>query len=297
MPSARPSLRRAWHMARYRKILVAFDGSDSSRNALLQAIKLAKTEKSWIKVVAVVPEYDGDIELIGVSNIQDVITGPGEKLLAQARDISASEGASIITNLEQGEAYDRIVDVASAENCDIIVMGRRGHSRLERALMGGVTARVIGLTDRDVLVVARDANVGWKNILLPTDGSRFCASAVERAIDFAKSYGGDLTAVSVVDVTEEFHTQAPEAVERLVKKARAVLEEVRKKAEAAGVKVETSVREGEVYEVITGLAREKGANVIVMGSHGRTGLKRLLMGSVTEKVIGHAPCPVLVTRS
>jgi nucleotide-binding universal stress UspA family protein len=57
------------------------------------------------------------------------------------------------------------------------------------------------------------------------------------------------------------------------------------------------VREGEAYRVITELAGKEKFGVIVMGSHGRTGLKRLLMGSVTEKVIGYAPCPVLIATT
>jgi nucleotide-binding universal stress UspA family protein len=284
-------------MGRYRKVLVAFDGSESSKNALRQAIKLARAEKSWIKLVAVVPSYEGDIDLTGVRDVAEAIEGPARKYLAEAVDIAQAEGAAVITNIEQGEAYERIVDVASAENCDIIVMGRRGRGRLNKAFMGSVTARVIGHSDRDVLVIARDSSLGWNKILLPTDGSKWSEAAAGHAIDFAKSYGGELKAVSVVDVTEEFSVQAPDIVEKLVQNCKAVLEVVRKKAEAAGVKVETFIREGESHEVITGLATEVGADIIVMGSHGRTGLKRLLMGSVTEKVIGHATCPVLVVRS
>ena len=73
--------------------------------------------------------------------------------------------------------------------------------------------------------------------------------------------------------------------------------EVKKQAEAAGVKAETFVGEAEAYEAITKLAKEQKADMIVLGSHGRTGLRRLLMGSVAEKVIGYAPCPVLVVKS
>ncbi len=75
-------------MSRYKKILVAFDGSDSSKNALRQAIKLAGTEKSWIKVVSVVPDYQGDLELIGVSNIESAIKGPGRKTARRGKEDS-----------------------------------------------------------------------------------------------------------------------------------------------------------------------------------------------------------------
>ncbi len=68
-------------------------------------------------------------------------------------------------------------------------------------------------------------------------------------------------------------------------------------AEAAGVRVESFVGEAESWEAIINLSKDQSIDVIVMGSHGRTGLRRLLMGSVTEKVIGHASCPVLVVKS
>jgi nucleotide-binding universal stress UspA family protein len=284
-------------MGNYRKILVAFDGSESSRNALRQAIKLAQVEKSWIKVLAVVPSYEGELDLTGVKNIREVLKGPAAKLLSEAEEIAKAEGATIITGVEQGKAYERIVDVADAENCDLIVMGRRGLHRLERMLMGSVTARVIGHASRDVLVVPRDASIGWKNILLATDGSKYSETALEHAVNFATAYGGELTAISVVDVNDEFYAQAPQLVDQMVEKSKTVLEEAANKAKAAGVKAETFIKEGDVHIKIVELAEEKKVDIIFMGSHGRTGLKRLLMGSVTEKVIGLSHCPVLVVKS
>jgi nucleotide-binding universal stress UspA family protein len=83
----------------------------------------------------------------------------------------------------------------------------------------------------------------------------------------------------------------------MIKKAKEYTAAVRKVAEAEGVKAESYVGEAEADEAIVKLAKEQGADLIVVGSHGRTGLRRLLMGSVTEKVIGTAPCPVLVVKS
>lgn len=111
-------------MAKYRKILVAYDGSPSARNALVQACRLAKTDKSWIKVLAVLPAYEGDLELIGVSRITETITGPGQTLLGEAKAIADAADVHVLANMEQGEPYDRIVHVADDENCDLIVMGR-----------------------------------------------------------------------------------------------------------------------------------------------------------------------------
>lgn len=284
-------------MGKYRKILVAIDGSESSRNALYQAFRFATDEKCWITVTSVVPPYEGEIEILGVKDIKAALRKPCEDALRDAQTLADQDRALIKTVCEEGEIHERIVDLADAENCDLIIMGRRGLRPVERMLVGRVTARVIGHTQRDVLVVPNGTAVGWKKIILATDGSKFSTCATDRAIAFAKSYGGELKILSVVDVPAEFYGEAPQAVEDLVRQAKGFVAEAKKRAEEAGVKAETFVGEAEAYQAIVNLAGEQHADMIVMGSHGRTGLRRLLMGSVTEKVIGHALCPVLVVKN
>jgi nucleotide-binding universal stress UspA family protein len=283
-------------MGKYKKILVAYDGSASGTNTLLQSFRLATEEKSWITVATVVPSYDGDIDLIAVGDIHEAMRRPGEEILSRANALAKKEGALIKTILEEGETYDRLVDLAEAENCGVVIMGRRGTSTADKSHIGSVTARVIGLSQRDVLVVPEGTIIGWKKILVATDGSRYSGLATDKAIDFAKSYGGSLTAVSVVDVPSEFYAEAPGAVDKLIASAKGFVAAVSKKAEAFDIAASTFVGEGEAFEIITRLVQKEKIDVIIMGSHGRTGLKRLLMGSVTEKVIGHAPCPVLVVK-
>jgi nucleotide-binding universal stress UspA family protein len=283
-------------MANYRKILVAYDGSVSARNALAVASQLAKEDKSWIKVLTVLPDYKGDLELVGVSNIKETIEGPGKKLLTEAQEIADHEDVHILTNMTQGEPYDKIVHVAEDENCDLIVMGRRGTHQLERELVGSVTARVIGYTMKDVLVVPDGTNMTRKNILLATDGSPSCETAVERAIDIAKEHEASLTAVSVVYTNDEYLALAPGDVEELIAKAKNKLAAIEQKGKEAGIKINCLVKEGEAYEAITTMAQNSNIDLIVMGSHGRKRLERLLMGSVTERTIGYAPCPVLVVH-
>jgi nucleotide-binding universal stress UspA family protein len=283
-------------MAKYRKILVAFDGSASARHALAVASHLAKEDKSWIKVLTVLPGYAGDLELVGVSNIKETIEGPGLKLLEEARKIADHEDVHILTNMAQGEPHEKIVYVAEDENCDLIVMGRRGTHQLERELVGSVTARVIGYTQKDVLVVPDGTKLSRKNLLLATDGSPSCEDAVARAIELARDQAANLTAISVVYTNDEYMALAPGIVDELITKAKEKLGRIEQKASAAGVKISSVVKEGEAYEAITNLARENDIDMIIMGSHGKKGLQRLLMGSVTERTIGYALCPVLVVH-
>jgi nucleotide-binding universal stress UspA family protein len=283
-------------MAKYRKILVAYDGSASARNGLAVASHLSKEDKSWIKVLTVVPSYEGDLELVGVSNIKETIEGPGRNLLAEAQKIANEEDVHILTNMAQGEPYDKIVHVAEDENCDLIVMGRRGRHHLERELVGSVTARVIGYTQKDVLVVPEGTELTRKNILLATDGSPSCETAVDRAIELAKDQSASLTALSVVYTNDEYLALAPGIVEKLIGKAKEKLETIEQKSKEAGVAINSLVKEGEAYEAITALAKTNNIDLIIMGSHGKKGLQRLLMGSVTERTIGYASCPVLVVH-
>lgn len=280
-------------MTNYRKVLVAFDGSEASRSALRTSFILA----TWIKVLAVVPDYNGDIDLTGVSEIKAITHGLGQKLLTEAMAIALEEKTPILTNLDQGEPYERIVHVAENEKCDLIAMGRKGKNGLERALMGHVTARVIGYTNKDVLVVPERGSDHLHEMLLATDGSPNTARAVSRALAIARQFKARLTLVSVVYANNEFLAHAPEILERLVQRSRADLEAIESRARAEGIDTRLVIRQGDPHVEITALAATIKADLIVLGSHGKKALSRLLMGSVAEQVIGSASSPVLVCHS
>jgi nucleotide-binding universal stress UspA family protein len=129
---------------------------------------------------------------------------------------------------------------------------------------------------------------------LATDGSTCCDNALARALEIAQERKAKLSAVSVVYTNDEFYAVGQEVMKELYQEADKVLDKVRKWAGDLGVQAELFVRDGEPHQAITDLAAEISASLIVMGSHGRKGLTRLLMGSVTERVIGYADCPVLV---
>lgn len=284
-------------MVGYRKILVAFDGSASAANALKQSIALSRQEHCWIKALAVVPPYEGDIDLTGVPDLEAVFRGPTENLIAAARSIAAEEDADLITDVKQGEPFERIVAVAEDESCDLIVTGRRGHRRLERMLMGSVTARVIGHSHKDVLVVPRDAAIDFGHLLVAIDGSESGRNALRKGLQLAKTYGSTVAAVAVADIYPEFYADAPQVVDALENKALKALADARSLAASNGVELVAELRRGDVVEEILGYSRDTAASMIITGGHARSGLKRFIMGSVTEKVIGLTSCPVLVART
>jgi nucleotide-binding universal stress UspA family protein len=280
-------------MAKYNRLLVAVDGSEESLHALREAFKLSS---NWVTVATVTPFYEGDLNLVGVPQVQRLMREPCDLALAQAQELAAGVGAVIQTVCEAGEPHERISAMADRGSRDLIVMGSKGRGFIERVLVGSVTQRVIGFARQDVLVVPSAATVAWDRILIASDGSESSLAAAGRAVELAREYGSELYVLSVLDLPYRAGSEAPELVGQLLKRCQEQVREIQRQAESQQIRVQGLVREGRAYQVIVEQARESGISLIVMGSHGRTGWNRLLLGSVTERVLGHAPCPVLVVK-
>jgi len=127
------------------------------------------------------------------------------------------------------------------------------------------------------------------------DGSPFSELAVDQAISLGAICNSEIFVISVVDLFPEQMEVAPNLVEKMSKEVRQHLDKAKEKVDQAGISCETIVHMGrKPHEFIVQEAKERAIDLIVMGTHGRTGVKRILMGSVAQNVIGHAPCPVLV---
>jgi len=270
--------------AKLEKLLLSTDGSEFSEGAVRESINLAKTCGSKLYTVSVIevnPEF--------VALAPQVVKKFEKETRVHLESIktrASNEGVDCEIIAHEGEEpFQYIVDEAAKNNVEMIIMGRRGRTGLKRLMMGSVTARVIGYAPCKVLVVPKAAKVTYKNILVATDGSKYSEAASREAISIAKRTGSDLIVLSVATKDENLPA------------AKRSVNEVKKIAEKEGIRIEVLTTKGMPYEVIVKTAKEKDAGVIVVGSYGRTGIKRLLMGSVTARVIGHAECPVLVVKS
>ena len=137
-----------------------------------------------------------------------------------------------------------------------------------------------------------------ERILVAVDGSAFSDAAVDQAISLGGICNSQIFLVSVVDLYPEQMEVAPALVDKMSQEVRQHLDKAKQKIDKANIPCETIVHMGgKPHEFIVQEAKEKGIDLIVMGTHGRTGIKRVLMGSVAQNVIGHAPCPVLVIPS
>ncbi len=269
--------------ARMERLLLATDGSEYSEGAVRESINLAKTCGSKLYAISVI-EVNPEFEALAPALVEKEEKQRGEHLKA-VRSRASKEGVDCeIILYRGGEPYESIVDEAVKRNVEMIIMGRRGRTGVTRLMMGSVTAKTIGYAPCKVLVIPKDAKISFEKILVATDGSVYSELASREAISILKRIGGALIAISVAKKDENIPI------------AKASVDMVKEIAKKENIEIEALALKGEPYNVIVDIAKKEKASFIVMGSHGRTGIERLLMGSVTERVIGHAECAVLVVK-
>jgi len=258
-------------------VLLTADGSEHSEGAIREAINFAKMCSSKIYAITVLDvnlAYDTGAEEEAIEYLKSIKT------------MAVQEGLECETVLHYSEEPDMVIaDEADKRKADLIVIGRHGRKGLLRLLMGEVAAKVIGSATCKVLVVPKAAKIEYRKIMIATDGSEHSNAAASEAVAIAKKSGGSLIALSAIHSDGELN----EAVSNVQKVANI--------AKGEGVPVETLTPKGKAYEVIVETAGGRGVDLIVIGTYGKTGLKRLLMGSTTERVIGLAGCASLVVKA
>jgi nucleotide-binding universal stress UspA family protein len=272
-------------LAKLDKLLLATDRSAFSEGAVREAIAFAKKCSSRLTVMSVL-ETNPEYETIGASAYQKE-EEEATKYLESIKSRASQEGIYYCeTALHFGENPSRlIVNEAAEKKVDMIIIGRRGRSGLMKVLMGKTAANLIGQAPCKVLIVPRAARVDCRNILIATDGSTHSIAAASEAIGIAKRCGSNIIVISAMH-SEEGLVEAKTHVQQIVEMA-----------QKEGITAEALTPIGRSHDVIVEIAGGRSVDLIVMGSYGKTGLKKLLMGSSTEKVIGHASCAILVVKA
>lgn len=265
------------------KIVVASDGSEFSEGAVREAIRCAKRHGSKIYAVCSAQvglgylEYAPDV----VSAIDKAARETGEAIKKRAD----AEGVDCEVIVHEGEEpYEHIVAEAKDREADAIILGRRGRRGLRKLLMGSVTSLVIGHAPCNVFVVPRAAQLSCGRLLVATDGSSHSEKAAREAIGLAKLTGGTIVACCVA------HGEIDRAT------AEDYVRSIEELAKSEGIAAETVIAEGTPYRAIIDAAQQARADMIVVGSYGRTRIRELLMGSVTQRVVGLADQAVMVVK-
>jgi universal stress protein A len=288
-----------------RLFLCAIDFSETCQGALGLACALARALGAELLLVHVRdpsprselrPERSRD-------ELERALAPARTELEAWRLEAEKKLGRAVEAVLVEGSAAEEIAHVAEARSCELVVTGTQGRTGLGRLVVGSVAARVLREAPCSVLVLPHAAAPAElsRQICCAIDFSEVSRVALRQAAELARALGANLDLVHVP-------ARAPGAPEMLAFGAPGVdaraEEELRRElsaweAEAArlvGAAVVTAVRPGDAADEVLRYATERGAGLVVVGTHGRSGVKRLVLGSVAERVVREARVPVLVAR-
>ncbi|UQA61274.1 universal stress protein [Polyangium aurulentum] len=295
------------------KVLVATDLSESADEAIRQGHVIAGEAGGKLVVCHVVHEATRYAPLFPQrlqAETETLIAVERQAANAVEQRVSAVTGRSLDApesfevNITTGSADAEILRVAEEVGATLIVTGSRGLTGIRRMLLGNVAERIVRYAHCPVLVVRKHEPTN--RILAPTDLSERATPAVDLAAQIAQRRGGTLVVMHSLDIvprpafgfTVPFGGLPVIPPPEVVTQARTGAEEVLTgMLERLGAKGERRVVEGDAATSIIQMADETGTDLVVVSTHGRTGLARVALGSVAEKVVRGAHCSVLVVRS
>ena len=302
----------------YRSVLLPLDGSPYGEQALKIAVSLVKRSGGRLELVHVhQPEPDEEwtpvtpFHFEGLQQSEREWSGQNvereaDYLSTHARKFTAELKGNTEYKVLRGEVVTSLEEEIASANPDVIVMATHGHSGFSRAWLGSVTDAIV----RDVhkpIVLVRNREAGQSvelrtdNILVPLDGSRLSESVLKHAIDLADD-SSRITLLRVVAsaiVPDEFvaDSQAEQLIRNRIELALEYLDEVAAELRAEGHQVATDVvvANGPATAILS-YASAESTDIICMATQAHSGMRRLLLGSVVDKVLRGASVPILLYR-
>lgn len=296
----------------YEKILVALDGSQLSEQILPYSRLLADKLKLAVELIHVInPDLATPTSAAGQARYQDVLAAENEKGLVYLEKIAGSFAlaSKIQCSVATGNPADVIVDKAAADRQTLIAMTTHGRSGINRWLIGSVADKVLHAAANPLLLVragetaAVQGTAAWQRMIVPLDGSPLAERVIPHAAELARPLGLEVVLMRVFGVptpvfAEDYGPYVEELWTQLEDEAQKYLTEKKQQLLAQGLtNVVTIVTAGFPAEKIIDAARERKDALVAMSTHGRSGVNRFVMGSVTDRVVRHSGDPVLVIRA
>jgi nucleotide-binding universal stress UspA family protein len=290
-----------------RTVLAATDFSETAAAALDWAVEVARPHGARVVLVHALALPAPPSDLVSPRpDLEQELEAAARARLDQAAGDLRAKGVEVEAQLVSGQPARAIVDAAWALQADIVVVGTRGLGGLRHLVLGSTSQRVVQHARCPVLTVHPDdrgRHRPLRTILVPTDFSedaRLATEAARRLIG-AAGPGARLILVNAYSLPVEYTAYGPiptslHYLQDVGADAETRLDEAARELRSQGVEVETAAREGYPPDVIVEEAEHRGADLIAMGTHGRSGLGHLLLGSTAERVAARAPCPVLTVH-
>lgn len=315
----------------YENIIVPLDGSDASRQVLPYARSIAKTVGATLHLIGVLEPLNrvDNLSRMG-SGAQNAPMSQSELVLSEdwralvgglrreardrldaAAEETRSRGIETTVDLLEGEAAEQIIAAGNRAGESLIAMSTHGRSGIGRWMLGSVTDKVVKHTSTPVLIIRAQReeppdDVALSKVVLPLDGSELAERAIPHAVAFANAFGAGITILRSSSPTAYGFGYADYyAAQTYTDISSEVLSDVRDYVTSAvgriqgmGVaSVEERTPEGNPGAAIIDEVGDDRTKLVVMTTHGRTGVGRWVLGSVTDRVIQHSAGPVMVIAS
>ena len=283
----------------YRNVLVAIGGSPWSDAALSYAISLVAATGADLTILTVLaspvaytmPDVMSSSELL-----MESIERQGHELIAQASARADAAEVSHHAVAKWGSVPETILQTAQEGQCDLIVLGSRVITGWKRLMIGRTLNAVTARCEQPLLVVKHPPTVElgqptWRRLLVATGGSPWSDMAVDHALQLARQNGLEVCILSV----DASRAAAGDPLDDN-SGAKDILANAEARAAAAGVTYEAHLAYGDVTEAVLETASRRQCDAIVMGSRGMTGLKRLMIGSISNAVAAKSLLPVMIVK-
>ena len=291
----------------YNRLLIAVDGSDEATHAARYGLELADIVGAAVDLVYVIPRRS--LQMTRTERERTRLRERGNDILSAAAELADADTA-VETHLAEGTPAVEISSLAGDLSADLLVVGRQGMTGVGRRVLGGVTERVLARGEVPICVVPLGESVpaaDCDRLLVPTDGSDNAAAAVPHAAALATASAAAVDVLNVVDLQaaggpfnvggldtafiERLETRGGDAVETIAENI----------ADAAPeISVNTAVeRMTDIHGAAAGIRAYVEANdidLVVMGSHGRSNLRRGLLGSVASVVLQTVDIPIVIVK-
>lgn len=214
------------------------------------------------------------------------------------------EKSDIIPMVRFGKPYNEILQVAKEENVDLLVIGTHGRAGVDRVLMGSVAEKIVRKAHCPVMVIKGKKYAGFKRIIVPVDFSDCSRRALEYAIATAGAHKSRLT---VLHISEESFVEpyinaanseeeADEIMKEIDQVTKTRYDEFLKTVDLGEVEHEKLLMKGVPETEIVEIAMEQQADLVVMGTYGRAGIKHILIGSTAEEVVRAVHCDIIILK-
>lgn len=297
-----------------KRVLIPLDGSELAERAVPHLLRFITSEQTELLLMTALSSSVFPLlsdKMRSFTSEQIVLSDESEaseqmQMIAQQL---VQRGFRVESQFLPGAAAECILHLSEKANVDLIAMSTHGRTGIELALLGSVADKVVRNARSPVFIVPSKVMTKTAHtpraIVLPLDGTTLAETALPVARQFAKDTGAVIHLLRVIEfqdseeelVADETTIDLNEAKgQPVVRQAACYLERIQLQLQLAGVVSRCHTMEGDPADAIIRMARAEDADLIAMSTHGRSGVERIVHGSVVSQVIGNAMCPLLLMR-